>query len=158
MPRRLTSLVTVLALAGSPAAVSACIAACLQVTPAAAMTHDEGAAVDHREHASTPPQVATSGHAHHASSAAPAPAASAGDRSLPTTHLAAACGNCCPDGLISLVASPGVERTNAHASGASSVPTPTASFLLTASGLRANPLSPPVSPPSPARAPLVLRI
>jgi len=157
--KRLTSLATVLALSGSPAAFAACMAACLHGVPAAAMAHEPGVAVEHAEHASSPQPVSVSEHAHHESPAAPASAASAGHQTSSTARLSAGCGDCCPDAQATVVvAASGAGRASAFASGAAPALTPVTSFLVMTSVPGAAPPGPPVPPPSPTRALLVLRI
>lgn len=155
--KRLTSLATVLALSGSPAAVAACMAACLHGVPAAAVAHESDVAVAHAGHASSPQPSAASEHAHHATPAAPASAAPAGDPAPSTARLAAGCDDCCPDGQAAVVATSGALRTNALVAGAP-LPTLAAPFFAATSGPGAASPVPPVPPPSPTRAPLVLRI
>lgn len=158
-PKRLTSLAMVIALSGSPAAQAVCMALCLQDVPAMAHQHGASAARAAQVQASTP--VTVSEHSHHGAPTAPAAPASADARvSAPTssaTHIGATCNNCCPDGM-AVVAGPGAARADAHAFGTTPLLVEVAHFLVTTSVLGAAPYGPPVAPPSPLRAPLVLRI
>ncbi len=159
LPKRLTSLATVIALSGSPAVLSTCMALCLQDVPA--MAHKHGASVEHAAQAQAATPVAVSGHSHHGSPTAPEARASANARvSAPKsseTHIGATCNNCCPDG-VAVVAGPRVERTDAHAFGATPTLVQVAHFLVTTSALGVAPHGPPVSPPAPLTAPRILRI
>ena len=160
---RLTSLTTAIALSGSPAVLSACMALCVQHGQATDSQY--GTSVGHAApapaSASAPAPAVASGHSHHASPAAPTPPASAGKvASTPETseaHVAAMCTNCCGD-RAALVAGPAVERADSHATGAAPLVVPVARFFLTSAVVGAAPHGWPVSPPPPSRAPLVLRI
>jgi len=160
LPKRLTSLAIAIALSGSPAVLSACMALCLPGVDTAASNTDSQSA-GHAAHLAAAPAGA-SAHAHHGSSVSHESAATA-----PTTasshgsaeaRLSTTCTNCCPEGQAVLVAGPGVERTDAKSFSVTSTGSQVASFLPTPLGLRASPPNPPVPPPSPTRAPLVLRI
>ena len=63
LPKRLTSLAIVIALSGSPAVLSACMAICLQ-GEATAGSHTETQSAGHAAHVAAGPAGA-SGHAHH---------------------------------------------------------------------------------------------
>ena len=154
-PKKLTSVAMVVALSGSPAVLTACMALCFEAAPMAAMAHEHDAAAG--QMAPAPTAAVMPGHAHHG--AATTPAAADTRSSAPassTAHLGATCNNCCPDG-VAVVAGPGLERTVAHACGAAPM-VPVARFLVTTAVFGAAPAGPPVSPPAPPRAPLVLRV
>ncbi len=149
--RRLTSLAMVVALSASPAMLSACMAMCAEAPPMTAMAHDHNAPMDEAV-----PAPLVAGHSHHS-----APTTSAVGEALTlapttsTTHVAATCTNCFPDG-IAVVAGPGVEREDAYASAAVTIPV--ARFLLPTAIVGAAPHGAPVSPPAPPLTPLVLRV
>ena len=144
LAKRLTTIATVFALSGSPAALYACMALCLQAAPMAAMAHEHGAPVPH----AAPVPAVAAGHAHHTSPAAPESS---------DARLGATCHDCCPDG-VAVVIGLGAERTDTHACGATPMVVAVAHFLLTTSVLGAAPHGPPASPPASPRAPLVLRV
>ena len=160
LPKRLTSLAIVIALSGSPAVLSACMALCLPGVVTAASDTDSPSA-GHAAHLAVSPASA-SAHAHHGSpvsneSATTAPT-TASSHGSSEARLSATCTNCCPEGQAILVAGPGVERSDAKFFSASSTVSQMASVLPTLRGLGASPPSPPVPPPSPTRAHVVLRI
>jgi len=161
LPKRLTSFAIVIALSGSPAVLSVCMALCLQgVATAASLTASQSAG--HAAHLTAAPAGA-SAHAHHGSpvaneSAANAPTTASLSHDPSDARLSATCTNCCPEGHAVLVAGPGVERTDAKSFSATPIASQMASFLVTPSGLGASPPSPPAPPRSPTRAPLVLRV
>jgi hypothetical protein len=153
LARQVVIVATVLALSGSQAVLSACLALCFGSTPAAAVTHHGSAEAE-----SVIVAAAAEHHGHHASPAAPesteavAPLADHG--SAPT--LKALCGSCCPDSDVTLVAGPRAER--ADASALAIAPT-TLSWQLPASiGRTAPSLGPAVSPSPPISALTPLRI
>ena len=157
--RQAASLVAVFALSGSPAVLSACMAACLQAGPVA-LPIEQGASAAHapRPAASSPAPDVASEHAHHSSSGSHQ---SSGDRqaSPDSSTLSAVCGNCCGDGQTTVIDAVGVERTGAQRLAGASVPAPVPSYLTAIVARRASPpRTPPISPPSPARSSLVLRI
>jgi hypothetical protein len=155
-PKRLTSVAMVVALSGSPAVLSSCMALCFEAAPIAAMAHKHDAPAGQTAPAPTA-AVMPAGHAHHG--AATTPAAADTRSSAPassTAHLGTTCNSCCPDG-VAVLAGPGAERTNSHACGAAPM-VPVARFLVTPSVFGAVPPGPPVSPPAPFKAPLVLRV
>ncbi len=158
---RLTGFAMVFALSGASTALSACMAICLQEPSAVAAAHDGAAPVGHVGHASAPRASAASGHAHHAAPASPEPALMAADRtSAPTTpdaYLSALCADCCLGGPFALVASSGAER-DAYARGWAEAALQVAALVPAPSAVGASPPIPFVQPPSPARAPLSLRI
>ena len=160
LPRRLTSLVMVFTLSGSPAVLAACMAVCLGVATAASL--EGSTSVGHAAHTPVPAPTVASGHAHHGSAASNEPTAVATNRAFSPAwsdaRVSAACGDCCAAGRLALVASAGVERVNALTLGAGPAASPVASFLLTTSVLGASSPGPLLPPPSPTRAPLVLRI
>jgi len=158
---RLTSLATVFALSGFPAVLSACMALCVQGVPVVAMAHQDGASAGHAAHAPAPMPAAASDHSHHRSPAAPEPAAAAAESTTSPeafdARLSATGTNCCPDGVAFAIGT-GVARTNAQALVAAPMVVSVTLVLLTTAVLDAELHSPPVSPPAPSRAPLVLRI
>lgn len=153
LARQVTIVATVLALSGSQAVLSACLAMCFESMPAAAVRH----------HGSTEPEPvlaapAAEHHGHYVSPAAP----KVTEAAAPLTddgsalRLKPLCGNCCPDGDVTLVAGPRAERADAVA--LAIAPT-TLSWQLPASVGRTVPsLGPPVSPPPPVGALTPLRI
>lgn len=155
-PKRLISLAMVVALSGSPAVLSACMALCLGAAPMPATNHSHRAPAG--QTAEAPAATVVPVHSHHGASASPT-----GANVLPlvpdssTARLGATCDNCCPDG-VAVVAGPGVERTDAHAFAAAPMLVPVARFLMTTAVVGAAPHGPPVSPPAPPLAPLVLRV
>ena len=157
---RLASFAAVFALSGSPAALSACMALCLQPAPMTALADEQGALV--RQTAPASSAAGVSCHSAHSSPAAHAAPASADARALAhelSNVRLGATGDCCSHGVtVAAVTGPGVERANAHAFGAAAMAVPLARYLLTTSVLGATPHSPPASPPAPTSAPLVLRI
>jgi hypothetical protein len=160
LSKRLTSLAIAIALSGSPAVLSACMALCLPGVHTAASDTDTQPAGHAAPLAAAP--ASASAHAHHGSpvsneSAATAPTTASSD-GLSETRLSATCTNCCPEGQVILVVGPGVERTDAKFFSVSSTASQVASVLPTPLGLEASPPSQPVPPPSPTRAPVVLRI
>jgi hypothetical protein len=174
-PKRLTSLAIVFALSGSPAVRSACTAYCLHGVQPSAAAHEGMTSEGHAAHTSVAAPAVASVHAHHGSSASYEPAAKAtsspssheapprdGPRAIPAERsdgrLSATCTNCRADWQFAFAAGPGVERTDTKYLGAAPMPSQVAPFLLTASAVEASPPGPPVPPPSPVRAPLVLRI
>jgi hypothetical protein len=153
LAKQLTIAATVLALSGSQAVLSACLALCFEGTPAAAVPHHGS-----KEAESVAAAPAAEHHGHHISPAAPevteAAAPLVDHGSAP--RLKAPCGNCCPDGDAALVAGPRAERADVVA--LAIAPT-TLSWQLPASVGRTVPSSaPPVSPPSPVGALTPLRI
>jgi len=155
---RLTCFALTLALSGSPAVLAACMALCLgsQVT-AAPQAGDSRSG--HSAHESTLASVAASAHAHHGGSARVQSVANA-VASRPLHHssnarLVRSCHTCCADGLVAVAA--GVERADTKAFGAAPS-VQLASFQLNPATHVALLPNPPVSPPSPTRAPLALRI
>jgi len=158
----LTSLALVLALSGSQAVLTACMALCLSGVPAVAASLVDSAAGERAAHASAPAPAASSGHAHHAAPATHDAAASANERSSSPEASAArlnpTCDRCCLDGQVALVTGAGVERGHAPLLGSARLDSPVASFLLTTASFGARPPVPPVPPPSPVTAPLPLRI
>ena len=161
LPKRLTSLAIVIALSGSPAVLSACMALCLQGVATAA-SHTDGQSAGHTAHVAAAVPAGASTHAHHGSpvsneSAATASATAASSRQSSEAPLSATCTNCCPEGPAMLAAGLGVERTDAKAFGAAPA-IQVASFRVSVASHAAAPLRPPVPPPSPTRAPLALRL
>jgi len=154
--QRLVSFATVIAVSGSPAVLSVCMAQCLPAGPAAATSMDHGPAAGHAAHAPAP--AAASGHAHHAAPASHE-AASGRSSSPESSHarLIATCGNCCVDGHAAVSTGVGVERAVAQKCAAAPSASPLASYLWT-TVVGASLPRPTVPPPSPTRAPLVLRI
>ena len=161
LPKRLTSLAIAIALSGSPAVLSACMALCLQGVATAA-SHTDSQSAGHAAHLGTPAPAGASAHAHHGSSvsdeAAAAGPATTSSQDLSEARLSAPCTNCCPEGQAMLAAGPGVERTDAKSFSAAPIASRMTSFLVTLPVLGASPPNPPVPPPSPIRAPLSLRI
>ncbi len=159
LAKRLTSLAIVIALSGSPAVLSACMALCLQ--DMATASHTDSQLAGHAAHVAAAPAGA-SAHAHHGSpvsneSTATGPATGSSHASS-EGRLGAPCTNCCPEGQAMMVAGLGVERIDAKSFSATTMASRMASFFVTLPGLGASPPSPPVPPPSPTRALLVLRI
>lgn len=153
LAKQLTIVATVLALSGSQAVLSACLALCFESTPAAAVPHHGS-----KEAESVADAPAAEHHGHHGSPAAPevteaaAPLADHGS----ALRLKALCGNCCPDGDVTLVARPRAERVD---SVVLAIAPTTLSWQLPASAGRTVPsLGPPVSPPPPVGALTPLRI
>lgn len=114
LARQVVIAATVLALSGSQAVLSACLALCFASTPAAAGTHHQSA------EAESVNVVAAAEHdGHHASPAAPesseAAALLANHGSAPI--LKALCGSCCPDSDVTRVAGPRAERADADRAG-----------------------------------------
>ena len=153
MVRQVVIVATVLALSGSQAVLSACLALCFASTPAAAGTHHGSA------EAESVNVVATAEHhGHHTSPAAPesaeavAPLANNGSAPI----LKALCGSCCPDGDVTRVAGPRAERADTIA--LALAPTTLSWQLPVSVGRTAPSLGPPVSPPPPVGALTPLRI
>lgn len=157
LAHRLTSLAMMFALSGSPAALSACVALCME---GMAGSHEGLSAEKHETKPAAPTVVA--GHGHHG---APVPhealalvshhSSVAPDAT--DTRLGSSCEDCCssnPQGFVSRL---GTVRVDAK-SLVAAVATPVASFLLAHAGSRSSHLSPPIAPPAPPRAPLALRI
>ncbi len=163
LPRRMTGLALVIALSGSPAVLSACMAVCLQGVATAA-SHTDSQSTGHAAHVTATVPAGASAHAHHASPVSNESAASglatASSHDSFERRLSAPCTNCCPEGqaMSMSVAGPGAERIDAKSFSATPIALRVASFLATSPDLGASPPSPPVSPPSPTRALLVLRI
>lgn len=160
-PQRLASFAVVFALSGSPAALSACMAVCLQHAPTTAMADEQGAPV--RQTAPASSAARASCHSAHSSPAAHAAPASADARAsahkLSAVRLGVADRDCCSHGVaVADVTGPRVERADAHAYGAAAMVVPLARYLLTTSLLGAAPHGPPASPPALPTALLVLRI
>lgn len=161
--KQLTSLTTALALSGSQAVLTACMALCLSGVPAAAASHVDSAAVGQAAHASAPAPAVSSGHAHHAAPATHDANASADERSsspeASAARLTSTCNSCCDDGRqVALVAGAGVERPDGHVFGVAAITPQVASFFRPTSARGSSPPSPPVPSPSPITAPLTLRI
>lgn len=155
---RLTSFVMAFALSGSPAALSACMALCLDSPVAASAVGDTQPA--HNGHRGMTEPAAESPHVHHGTAAPTQPTATVPTASplLPSdARLVGSCDNCCVAGPIAFAAGPGVERTDGKAF-ATAPPVSVVSFHMNAATHAATPPSPPVPPPSPTRAPLALRI
>ncbi len=160
LPKRFTSLAIVIALSGSPAVLSACMALCLQDVATAA-AHTDSQSAGHAAHLAAAPAGA-SAHAHHGSPVSNESPALATTTALShdssDARLSAPCTDCCPEGHAMLVAGRAEERTDAKSFSATATASQIASFLVTPSGLVASPPSPPVPPRSPTRARLVLRV
>lgn len=160
LPKRLTSLAIVIALSGSPAVLSVCMALC-QPGVATAASHEGSPPEGHSVHASAPATAVASVYDHHGSSGSNAPAAkatnSASSHEWSDARLTATCRHCCSD-AVAFVAGPGAERIDARGFATTPMIPLVASFLVTTSVPGASPPSPPVPPPSPNRAPLALRI
>ena len=160
-PKRLTSFAIVIALSGSPAMLSACMALCLQGVATAA-SHPDSQSAGHAAHVAAAVPAGASAHAHHGSrvsnESAATGSATGSSHHLSETRLGTPCTNCCPEGQGTMVAGPGVERIDAKAFSATPLASRMTSFLAPLSGLGAPPPSPPVPPPSPTRALRVLRI
>lgn len=153
LARQVVIAATVLALSGSQAVLSACLALCFASTPAAAGTHHQSA------EAESVNVVAAAEHdGHHASPAAPesseAAALLANHGSAPI--LKALCGSCCPDSDVTRVAGPRAERADTIA--LALAPTTLSWQLPVNIGRTAPSLGPPVSPPPPVGALIPLRI
>lgn len=161
LPKRMTGLALVVALSGSPAVLSACMAVCLQGVATAA-SHTDTQATGHAAHVTATVPAVASAHAHHASpvshESAATGLATASSHDSFERRLSAPCTNCCPEGQAMSVAGPGVERIDTKSFSATPIALRVASFLVTSPDLGASPPRPPVSPPSPTRALLVLRI
>ena len=156
---RLTSLALAFALTGSPALLAACMAFCLHGSVEAAT----GAAHPHAGHGAQQAEAApaASGHVHHGVSAATdSPGAVTHDPSQHSTsavRVAGVCTDCCTSGPLTSAADLGGERSNAKTFTA--VPNvQVASFGLTTAPDAVSPPRPPISPLSPTRSPLALRI
>jgi len=160
--KQLTSLALVLALSGSQAVLTACMALCLSAAPPAETPHDQSAPVGHAAHASASTPAVSSGHGHHAVPATLESHASGDERSsspeASAARLTPACDSCCLDGQVALAAPADVERVHAPVPGSAPLALPVASFLLTTASFGALPPGPPVPLPSPVTAPLPLRI
>ena len=159
LPQRLTSLAIVTALSGSPAALSACMALCLQGV-ATATSHTDSKSAGHGAHVAAVAQAGVSAHAHHGSPVSNESAtgtAAASSHSWSEARVSASCTNCCPEGQAMMVAGPGVERIDVKSFSATPIASRMTSFLVTLPGLGASPPGPP-GPPPPNRAPLALRI
>lgn len=154
--KRLTSFAMVIALSGSSALLSACMALCLD-TAMAATAHEHRAPEGGAAPAS--PSAAMSGHSHHGSPTTPSPddgAERASALSVASVH--ANCDSCCLDG-ISAVALRNGESSDAHLLGAALMAVPAAGYLRTiGAGFGAAPHGPPVPLPPVHEAPLVLRV
>ena len=74
LPKRMTGLALVVALSGSPAVLSACMAVCLQGVATAA-SHTDTQSTGHAAHVTATVPAGASAHAHHASPVSNAPAA-----------------------------------------------------------------------------------
>ena len=152
LARQVVIVATVLALSGSQAVLSACLALCSGSHSAAVVTHHGSA------EAQSVVASAAEHQGHHPTPAAPdsteAAVPLAGHDSAP--ELKALCGSCCPDSAATLVAGPRAERADAIA--LAIAPT-TLSWQLPASIGRTVPsLGPPVSPQPPIGALIPLRI
>ena len=155
---RLTSFVMAFALSGSPAALSACMALCLD-GPMGAASATDGGQVDHKGHGAVAEPAAASPHAHHGTTASTQPAASLASATplAPSdARLVGSCDSCCVAGPVAFAAGPGVERTDGKAF--ATAPAVSVAFQVMAATHAAAPPSSPVPPPSPTRAPLALRI
>lgn len=150
LARQVTILVTVLALSGSQAALSACLALCFESMPAGAVGHHGSTEAE-----SIVAAPAAEHHGHHISPAAPEAAAPLADRGS-APRLKALCGSCCPDGDVALVAGPRAERADAVA--LAIAPTSFSWHLPASVGRTVPSLGPPVSPPPPVGALTPLRI
>lgn len=153
MARQVVIVATVLALSGSQAVLSACLALCFASTPASAGTHYGSAEAE-----SVNVVAAAEHHGHHASPAAPesteAAAPLADHGSAPV--LKSVCGSCCPDSDVTRVAGPRAERADTIA--LALAPTTLSWQLPVSVGRTAPSLGPPVSPPPPVGALTPLRI
>lgn len=160
LPKRLTGLAIVIALSGSPAVLSACMALCLQ--DMATASHTDSPSAGHAAHVTAAVPAGASAHAHHASpvsnGSAATGSATASSHDSAERRLSGPCTNCCPQRQAMSVAEPGVERIDTKSFSAAPLASRAASFLVTLPGLGAPSPSPPVSPPSPTKTLLVLRI
>jgi len=149
----LTIIATTLALSGSPAVLSVCLALCLHDMPAPmAPHHAEGQAA---------PAAAAPHHGHHASTdlpTAPAIDAAPAARDEAATRLTARGGNCCSDAQLAFMAGPRVERTDVVSLAVASAAAPPSWLQPLIAGHVGLSAGPPVSPPPPFSAPLPLRI
>lgn len=153
LAKQLTIAATVLALSGSQAVLSACLALCFESTPAAAVSHHGPTQAE-----SVIAAPAAEHHGHHVSPAAPevTEAASTLQDQGSVPRLKASCDSCCPDGDVTLVARPRAERAD---SVVLAIAPTTLSWQLPESAGRTVPsLGPPVSPPPPVGALTPLRI
>jgi hypothetical protein len=153
LARQVTIVATVLALSGSQAVLSACLAMCFESTPAAAVRHHGSTEAE-----SVVAAPAAEHHGHHISPAAPEVTEAAGPLADhgSALRLKALRGDCCPDSDVTLVAGPRAARADAVA--LAIAPT-TLSWQLPASvGRTAPSLGPPVSPQPPVGALTPLRI
>lgn len=156
---RLTCFAMAFALSGSPAALSVCLAQCLD-SPVAAASVADGAQADHNGHGTTAEPAVTSPHAHSGSSASTRPSARVTNASpLPPSdaRLVGSCESCCIAGPVAFVAGPGVERTDAKAFGLARA-IQVVSFHVSVATRAGAPRSAPVSTPRATGAPLALRI
>jgi hypothetical protein len=143
-----------IALSGSPAVLSACMALCLDNPATAGATQ-----ADHSAHGMAEP-AAASLHAHQGADASVHSAISGETASRPApsdARLVRTCDTCCIAGPVALAAGPGIERIDGKAFAMA----PSAAVALHQVSVAtdtAAPPHPPVPPPSPTRAPLALRI
>jgi hypothetical protein len=147
---RAIAVLTIAVLAGTPALVAACVTACMPGASHASAAHDVVAANDGTE----PHGAADAHHQHHH-----APDDGATDEASEQVRLTGIELSCCPFAAsTSLDAALAPARADAGALVAP-MSVSAASALLRAPVFAVVPFaSPPISPPSPARAPLVLRI
>ena len=158
LPTRLTSLAIAIVLSGSPAALAACMALCVE-SPVSAAAQTGQPRAGHGPHPEAAAPAAP--HAHHGASVATLSAGAASHASSTQqssdTRFVATCSNCCVDGQVASAAGLNVERGGVKMLGvAPSVEV--ASFHLPLVAHAAPPPSPPTPPPAPTRAPLALRI
>lgn len=153
---RLTCVSLTLALSGSPAVLAVCISLCQE---RATVDPVQSGHASHEAHA-PPAAAAPASHAHHGAAAEHAShvQVTPGQPELaPDARVKAPCSNCCLDAQFASATGARPERSDAQLI----VAAPTAyavSLLPPLQAHSAAPSGPPIPPPSPARAPLSLRI
>jgi hypothetical protein len=154
--RRLVCVAIVFAMSGSPAVISACMALCLPQMAGPA-SHEHGAMTPRSQHAPVP--AAAPSHAHHIPTA---PHESALTSSAPLhgsdARWMAGCADCCPEEQAALVAGFGADRSSAQTLLSAALYLREIPFAAAPANAGVSPPDPLVDPPSPVRAPLVLRI
>lgn len=153
------SLAMAVALSGSPAALAACVALCMQHPPTPAA---QTAQVDagHGAH-SAMTAGAPASHAHHEASDATAADAAAmhmsGSLVTSDARLVATCGTCCDDQQATTAVARSVERSRAQSPSAPG-PALVAAFHVPLAAYAVSPPGPPTPPRQCLKAPLALRI
>jgi hypothetical protein len=153
---RLTCFAIAMALSGSPVVLAACMALCLD-SPVVTASASDGTQAGQKCHVAVAEPAAVSPHAHHGTASSTEPTVSLVSGSLPNpsaARVADICDSCC---VGAFAAGPGLQRVDGRVF-APAMTVSVESFYGTAGTHAAAAPSPPIRPPSPARAPVALRI